>query len=138
LITLHDYEAGVISHALAMGVSSVKKDSAGVYPCVGPYSGDSEDEYALWLGHRIQLDPSVDVDSLALSTFGKMVAKALQDYGAIVVDNTGDRGTCFYAESFSDGSDTEYGHWAGIITNSNKILSGLPLSSCRVVEPVYP
>ncbi|MEB0161112.1 hypothetical protein, partial [Pseudomonas sp. AH2 (2023)] len=40
-------------------------------------------------GQRFRLDPSLDVDSLKLTPLGKMVAKAAQKYGFIVVDKGG-------------------------------------------------
>jgi hypothetical protein len=95
-----EIEAGVIHHALA-----------GCLHSVGPYTDgsrvDSSEGFVhppavhtdrettssnpnqIPAGARIQLDPAIDLDSLGLSTTGKIIAKALQDYGMVVAESGG-------------------------------------------------
>jgi hypothetical protein len=90
VVRVAEVERGVIDHALVFSTNNAcrwnprypasKSDGASVRPDCIPE------------GARIQLDPAVDVDGLAGLTAGeRMVAKALQDYGAYAVDNGGAR-----------------------------------------------
>lgn len=80
---------GRIEHALAFGY----KETAG--RCVFPASkadGDSMQPFAIPQGARLQLDPSlteVDFDQMGLSPTAKIIARALQEYGMILVDTSG-------------------------------------------------
>lgn len=47
-------------------------------------------------GAKIRFDPSVDVDALPASIAVKAVLHALQDYGGVIVDQTGGTGITFY------------------------------------------
>jgi hypothetical protein len=40
-------------------------------------------------GARVQLDPSLDLDSLGLTPWQKTIARALQEYGMLLVDTGG-------------------------------------------------
>ena len=51
--------------------------------------GYTRDVDALRIGQRLRLDPRVDVDSLGLTPFGEMVARAAQTYGFIVTESSG-------------------------------------------------
>lgn len=115
---------GVIPHALAMAYDYPKKGYF-VYPASAE-DGRSEEEYAIPEGARIQLDPEVDIDSLGLSRAGKIIARALQEYGAYIVDNAD--GIAIYAE----GRYAKDVSWEGVLANEDVI--GIPLSSLRVLE----
>jgi hypothetical protein len=58
---------------------------------------DATPDRGIPMGGRVQLDPSIDVDSLALTSSGKIIAHALQDYGAYVGDYSGS--ISIYAEN---------------------------------------
>lgn len=99
IIRIADIKAGSIDHALSFLTSSpVAKLFR--YPASstdGTYGGSD----GVQEGMRIQLDPSVHVDSIPGITPGeKMIAKALQKYGAYCVDNGGGNNQAmgFYAE----------------------------------------
>ena len=49
------------------------------------------------MGALLAIPPSVDIDALGLSTYGKVIARAAQDYGVYVVDRGGS-GITFLAE----------------------------------------
>lgn len=77
-------------------------------------------------GARLQLDPrytDADFNAWGLSRQGKIIAKALQDYGMYVVDNSGS--SKIYVEY--EGT----AHWNGLIKRDT--VSGIPWSAFRVV-----
>lgn len=125
LITLEEVKSGRISHALALATATAKRYSPGVYPLVGPNSGLSDAPYALQLGFRVQLDPTVDVDSLSLTPVGKIIARAMQEYGMIFVENNGPGETAVYAESLEDKIES----WSNVGS-----LGGIPMAKLRVVD----
>jgi len=49
-------------------------------------------------GAKIRLDPNLNVDSLQASTAAKAVMKALQRYGGVITDQTGDSGILMYSD----------------------------------------
>ncbi|MGI4893877.1 MAG: hypothetical protein ACRYF3_02050, partial [Janthinobacterium lividum] len=51
--------------------------------------GGDHAETAIPEGTRFRLDPSLDLDTLALSPMARMVARAAQTYGFIVTDRSG-------------------------------------------------
>jgi hypothetical protein len=81
---------GRIEHALAFGYTE-----PAIEKCVYPASktdGDSKIPFAIPEGARLQLDPSLteaDFDQMGLNRSGKIIARALQEYGMIMVDHSG-------------------------------------------------
>ena len=81
---------GRIEHALAFGYMETV-----IEKCVFPASktdGKSTLPFAIPEGARLQLDPSLteaDFDQMGLDGTGKMIARALQEYGMILVDTSG-------------------------------------------------
>lgn len=81
---------GRIEHALAFGYTETAKEK-----CVFPASktdGKSTLPFAIPEGARLQLDPSLsdaDFDQMDLDQSGKIIARALQEYGMILVDTSG-------------------------------------------------
>ena len=81
---------GRIEHALAFGYTEPAAEK-----CVFPASktdGDSTIPFAVPEGARLQLDPSLteeDFDRMGLDRAGKIIARALQEYGMILVDHSG-------------------------------------------------
>ena len=65
------------------------------------------------MGGRIQLDPSVAVDSLPLTPAGKIIARALQEYGAFNGDYAG--ATVLYA----DNSPAALRQWKGVLEKTD-------------------
>lgn len=95
-------------HALAVAVqrSAMNKNGPGGNPFVWPASAaDSgyQTTYAttgnLYMGSLLAIPPSVNIAAIGLGTSGAgyQIARALQDYGAYVVDATGDN-INFYIE----------------------------------------
>lgn len=79
--------AGRIRHALAITLPATR---AGQPACPAAGSdGTDPDPAAIPIGARLRLDPSVDIASLGLSPWHATIARALQEYGAYVVDTGG-------------------------------------------------
>ena len=60
--------------------------------------GTSTDPNAIPEGARFRLDPTLNIDSLNLPPMTRMMAKAVQRYGMIVRDQTG-QAVSFFAEN---------------------------------------
>jgi hypothetical protein len=88
LVRPWEIEAGRIEHALAFGYALNRSER-----CVWPASktdGSSEDLDAIPQGARLRLDPSLDLSQLSgLDASGRIIARALQEYGMFVIDNSG-------------------------------------------------
>ncbi|PKP81466.1 MAG: hypothetical protein CVT79_10275 [Alphaproteobacteria bacterium HGW-Alphaproteobacteria-18] len=111
LIRLDEIKAGRIDHALALAYPAPRTGSF-----VPPASmaleapeGTSPNLYGLPMGARIQLDPNYDIENTHLSPAGKVIARALQEYGAIIVDQTGS--TVLFAES----APAQLEAWQGVL-----------------------
>jgi len=98
-----------IPHALAVAVrpKAMNRRAPGRKPFVWPASwadgGDGGDYAAtgnLHMGSLLAIPPDVDIDGLGLSPQGLAVARALQDYGAYIVDQGGGN-IIYYAEPAS-------------------------------------
>jgi hypothetical protein len=103
VVEVVEMEAGVINHALVFSTD---------YACRGEYryparktDGISTHPGCIPQGARIQLDPTVDVDALNATEATKIVARALQKYGAYAVDNGGSP-IAFYFEVADDATST--------------------------------
>ncbi len=78
---------GRIDHALVFSYPHVRAGGA-----VGPATasdGTSTSPGAIPMGARVQLDPSLDLDSLDLDPTERTIARALQEYGMILGDSGG-------------------------------------------------
>jgi hypothetical protein len=131
IITYEEIQKGYIDHALAFAYWGAKKqDHWGVYPCEAYRRDISDRQWAMVHGFRLQLDPALDINSLGLNRAGKIIARAMQEYGMIFVENSGAGSNIIYAESLDGKSES----WSGILGS----LTGIPLDKFRVIEPIYP
>ncbi len=112
MATYDEMVNGVINHALAFSAQPYESGGdqwtgtfwgtdkpPGVYPCYtddGKHYSYTEDEFSPWLGHRFQLDPTLDINDPAdwgggklLANGEKILATALQTYGMILIENGG-------------------------------------------------
>jgi len=87
LVTPDDLARGRIDHAISIGV--VRTAPGIVSWPANRTDGKTDAPSAIPEGQRLRLDPAVDVASLRLTPLGRMVARALQRYGAIVRDTSG-------------------------------------------------
>ncbi|MET0920496.1 MAG: DUF4124 domain-containing protein [Acidimicrobiia bacterium] len=95
LITLEELKSGHIDHAISIGVVNTRKGVVS-WPA-NRTDGKSLAPNAIPEGQRLRLDPSLDLSTLSLTPMGRMVAVALQRYGAIVRDSAGS--VAVYAEN---------------------------------------
>lgn len=112
LIRLDDVKAGQISHALAFAYRDARPGWF-VAPASTALETSPERfgrEFGLPMGARIQLDPDFDIENTKLSPAGKVIARALQAYGAILVDEAG--ATVLFAEGGPDLAP----QWEGILS----------------------
>ena len=126
-ITVDEMRAGVINHALAMGVPN----TALRFVAPATYT-DGKTGGGIPIGTRYQLDPSINVDSLGLSRTATIIAKAAQNYGIYVRETSG--AVTFYAQDPSNlGSDP----WPGLLggLSPSQALAGFPFSKLRVIAP---
>ena len=131
LITYDEIQRGYIDHAIAFSYwGAMKKSHRSIYPCEKSTGGVSDRPWAMLLGERLQLDPTINVDSLPLNRAGKIIAKAMQEYGMIFSINCGKGCNSVYAESLDDKPES----WKGILGS----LSGVPLNRLKVLKPIIP
>jgi hypothetical protein len=97
LIRKWEVDKGEIRHALALAVSGFQLARGPVWPATSE-DGDAASSYtgSLHMGSLVAIPDDVDVTRLGLSPQGLMLARALQDFGAYVVDRSG--ATTLYAE----------------------------------------
>ncbi|HMC95964.1 MAG TPA: hypothetical protein VKO16_14480, partial [Polyangia bacterium] len=77
-------------------------------------------------GGRVQLDPTLDLSTLNLSSSGLIIARALQVYGAFVGDYSG------AVSLYADASPDAQASWsAGLLDNGD--AQKIPLDRFRVL-----
>jgi hypothetical protein len=118
---------GHIDHALVITTPYTRAGYVAC-PALGT-DGNSNDPAALPEGARLQLDPAVNVDGLGIPAWQKVLARALQQYGAYVVDTGGS--LSIRAES---NVGRGYDAWAKAGVPNFPNLSGLPWGSLRVLQ----
>ncbi len=92
-----------------------------------PANGLVSPDRGIPCGGRVQLDPSLDLDSLGLSPAARVIARALQEYGAYVGDFSGS------INVYADGSPDARAAWAGGVLSTDS-TTGIPLDRLRVIE----
>jgi hypothetical protein len=125
LIRLEEIQRGRIDHALVMAYDS-PRDGVYVHPASTAFDAQG-DENAIPMGGRIQLDPLLDLNSLDLSPAARVVARALQEYGAYVGDYAGS--LVLYAEGLYGKPDQS---WSGVLEEDD--LAIIPWQSFRVLK----
>ncbi len=125
LVYLDEVKAGRIEHALVFNYDAPM--SCLVYPA-STNGNNSDDPDSIPFGARLQLDPTLDLDTLGLTPAAKVIARAMQEYGLIL----GDGGASYitlYAESFygKSGGDP----WASVLKETD--LLKIPLNRLRVL-----
>lgn len=84
-----DHVVGLVVNRVGLGYRWPAQRSDGMNPLPS----------AVEEGMRFRFSPDLDIDALHLPRYAAMVARAVQRYGMVVTDSTGDRvGAAFYAE----------------------------------------
>jgi len=107
LIRPEEIEAGEIKHALVFA-SPINRKGVFCSPPASATDGWKIGADYIPEGARLQLDPSLDIDSLGLSYAAKVIARALQRYGMFCGDNSGE--FKLYFQNLGEGSvwETKY------------------------------
>jgi hypothetical protein len=128
LVRPEEIAQGHIDHALAITTPDTRQ---GYIACPATNSdGKHTDPNALPIGAHIQLDPSINVAGLNIPSWQKVIATALQKYGAYVTDTGGS--LAVQAESNLGRS---YNAWAKAgVPDTGPSLADLPWSSTRILN----
>jgi hypothetical protein len=135
LILPRELRAGVIPHALVFTMTNGK--AGGPVRPATQSDGRSAAPGAIPQGARLQLDPSLDLDSLGLAPWQKTIARALQQYGMYLAD-TGGAVAIFAQHSGSTGGyvypwgDVDYGYLPPTLARHMRVLR-----VGRQFNPVY-
>jgi hypothetical protein len=133
LIRMSELRAGAIPHALSMAMPDPR---AGIYAWPAQRTdGISNDPSALPEGTRLRIDPSVNLSTLSMSPFVRILATAAQRYGIIVTERGG--AVAFYAEDPTPTGSNPYwpspnGFFGG--QYPNLLLRQFPWSELQVVN----
>ena len=117
---------GHVDHALSMMIPHPRIGHVG--PATAA-DGRSRDRNALPEGAHIQLDPAFDVDAQDWPTWEKIIARALQKYGAFVSDTGG--AIALYGQTDVNAGNLR---WASIGTPKGGSLANLPWDRVRVLN----
>lgn len=114
LVRLEEIRAGRIEHALVFAYDGCRSEffvpPASTAQATTPAISHS---HGIPMGGRIQLDPAWDVEHSSLSRAGKIIARALQRYGAYCGDYAG--GNVLYAEN----SPAAVAAWKGVLAETD-------------------
>lgn len=95
-ITAAELRDGRIDHVLSMSVPTDAVSDVISWPAQRT-DGESDEPLALAEGQRLRLPASIDLDELGLNPTTLTVARAVQEYGVVVVDRSG--AFTFHAEN---------------------------------------
>jgi hypothetical protein len=137
MVSLADVRRGSIDHALTLAVVDAAPWNVVSWPAQRS-DGSPGSTSLIAEGTRFRLDPSVNVDALALTPVAKMVAKAAQQYGFIVTDKAG--AVSVIAES-GDGAKAKTGinPWTAIMgsTPSYLMMRNFPWDKLQALPQNY-
>jgi len=92
ILRTNEIEQELIEHALLFSTPTSCKDSV-VYPAIHSDGKVTDKSKCIEIGSRLQLDPSLNLDSIpGITQMEKIIAKALQVYGAYICDTGGKLG----------------------------------------------
>jgi hypothetical protein len=133
VIRVDEIARGRIDHALVFSTSNACRDDYR-YPATKT-DGQSTRTDCVPEGARIQLDPSIDIESLGLTPAEHTIALALQKYGAYAVD-VGGTFMAFYFEIASDASSFDPGsvYASAGLSSDFFVLQAIPWGYLRVLN----
>lgn len=121
--------AGTIPHVLKIAVNTTK--CSHVFPMTGDecgtYAEDAPPE-----GARIRIKPTVDLDGMRLSPPARVVAAALQRYGAVIGDQSDDKAELKVENTVAEGRGWL---WEGVLQEDS--LAAIPLDDYQVIKLGY-
>ena len=125
LIMYDEVMSGKIGHKLAIATRFAAFQEF-VYPASWT---DGYTKGGIPEGAVIQLDPNLDLSIFELTDGELVVAKALQEFGAVVVDVA--QGTPLYAEGLWGHPDKS---WKGILHEWDKGICTIPIENYRILK----
>jgi hypothetical protein len=129
IITPADIASGVIKHALSLMTPETLTQSGAPYIGPATMSDGRHSGYAIPEGAHIRLNPSFNVAAQSWPAYEKMIAVALQTYGAYVSD-TGGSMALYGATDNNAGNKT----WASVGVPYDATLANIPWSEMQVLE----
>jgi hypothetical protein len=133
LIRVEEIQAGRIEHALVLAYPHIR--SHYYTPPASTAQGTTNEalpDRGMPCGMRVQLDPTIDVEALDLAPAGKIIARALQEYGAYVADYGG------AISLYADGSPEAVAYWQDDVLSQGFLMPNLDPAWLRVIEPYGP
>lgn len=125
-----ELEKGRIEHVLFFAYPYTK--SGGPVAPATDSDGITDDPSAIPIGAMIQLDPGLDLEALGLEPYERTIARAMQEYGMILVDTGGQSGIGLYA---INPASTSVNPWEGLLPDDDFVLlENIPLESLRVLD----
>ena len=124
-----ELQSGSINHMLKIAVNTAHQDH--VWPMTGS-DGDSTNPSAPPQGARLRIKPSVDLSKLGLSPPALVIARALQDYGAVVGDSSGGPAALKVENTVLEGRGWL---WNGVLSANS--LQSIPFEMFEVVKHGY-
>lgn len=121
--------SGSIDHVLKIAVSAASTEH--VFPMVGS-DGFSTHPSAPPEGARLRIEPTIELEKLGLSGPGLVIARALQEYGAVIGDQSGASVSLKVENTVAEGRGRR---WQGVL--AAKSLSAIPLDAYEVVALGY-
>lgn len=119
---------GRIEHALVITTPYTRANYIAC-PATGT-DGTEENPNAIPIGAHVQLNPSIEVSKLGLSRWQEVIARALQQYGAYVIDSGGS-----LAVRAEDDNSRGYNAWAKAgVPTTGASLSKIPWNELRVLS----
>jgi hypothetical protein len=138
VITLNDLRRGYIDHALAIDLPAT---AAGEWAWPAQRGdGSSTASNAIPEGARLRLDPKLNLASLHLPPLVNLIARAAQQYGMIVRDQTGEGIDFFVQDTVPIGDDPFYANGAPSTSGPfqgewpDQLMSQFPWSSVQVLQ----
>jgi len=122
--------SGRIEHALVFNYPFTK--AGGPVAPATESDGESTAADAIPEGARLQLDPALDLTGLTLAPYERTIARAMQEFGLLLVDNGGDVGIGLYAIDPGSVQGDPYG---GLLPADDFVtLPNIPLNQLRVLK----
>jgi hypothetical protein len=121
-----EVQHGSIEHVLKIAVPRTK--CTHVFPMINDECGTLE-KYAPPEGTRIRIKPSIDLSTFDLSPQAMTIARALQEYGAVIGDQSGGPASLKLENTVAEGHGDL---WTGLLGADS--LSAIPLKSYEAIR----
>jgi hypothetical protein len=125
-----EFQSGAIDHVVELFIAIPKEEH--VFPMTGHEKPRAQAPYAPPEGTRIRIKPSVDLASRGLSPEALVIARALQDYGAVIGDTSGSNVNLRFENTSLEGLGRL---WVGVLAGTS--LAAITFDDYEVIELGY-